>query len=105
MGCSDRMLVRASYTEAGSVGVDFDESQDRVDPHIESDNWLEYIVAWRKDGLELYRDHVRFFLCVTECVLIICVAYTIQGMADRSQTPFLLDSVRTYDASFDLFLY
>ncbi|THH30666.1 hypothetical protein EUX98_g3541 [Antrodiella citrinella] len=53
----DRMLVRVSYTNAASVGVDFDEAQDRVDPHIQSDNWLEYIVAWRKDRLELYRDH------------------------------------------------
>ncbi|TCD70536.1 hypothetical protein EIP91_002882 [Steccherinum ochraceum] len=54
----DRMLVRVSYTEASSVGADFDEAQDRVDPHIQSDNWMEYIVAWRKDRLELYRDHV-----------------------------------------------
>ncbi|KAH8104569.1 Pleckstrin homology domain-containing protein [Cristinia sonorae] len=54
----DRMLVRVSYTDATTVGADFDESQDRVNPHIHSDNWMEYIVAWRKDRLELYRDHV-----------------------------------------------
>ena len=61
----DRMLVRVSYTEAVSVPADFDESQDRVDPHIQSDNWMEYIVAWRKDRLELYRDHVGLYYFVT----------------------------------------
>lgn len=56
------MLVRVSYTEAASVGANFDESQDRVNPHIQSDNWIEYIVAWRKERLELYRDHVGLIL-------------------------------------------
>ncbi|KAI0070145.1 hypothetical protein K474DRAFT_1687553 [Panus rudis PR-1116 ss-1] len=53
----DRMLVRASYTEMESLGTGFDEAQDRVTSHIQNDNWREYIVAWRKDRLELYKDH------------------------------------------------
>lgn len=56
------MLVRFSYTESESVGISFDDAQNRVTPHIQHDNWGEFLVAWRKDRLELYKDHVRSFL-------------------------------------------
>ncbi|KAK7690007.1 hypothetical protein QCA50_006649 [Cerrena zonata] len=53
----DRMLVRVSHTALDSVSSTFDENQNRVTPHINNQKWNEYIVAWRKDRLELYRDH------------------------------------------------
>lgn len=59
---ADRMLVRVSHTGLDSIGSNFDENQNRVTPHIHNQNWKEYIVAWRKDRLELYRDHVRLLL-------------------------------------------
>ncbi|KAI0372157.1 hypothetical protein BV20DRAFT_940447 [Pilatotrama ljubarskyi] len=52
----DRMLVRVSYTE-DAVPPTFDESQNRTTRHLENEGWVEYIVAWRKDRLELYEDH------------------------------------------------
>ncbi|KAI0720502.1 Pleckstrin homology domain-containing protein [Cerioporus squamosus] len=52
----DRMLVRVSYTE-DSVPATFDERQNRITRHLENEGWTEYIVAWRKDRLELYEDH------------------------------------------------
>lgn len=52
------MLVRSSYTESESVPGNFDEGQNRITPHISHDDWYEFIVAWRKDRLELYGDHV-----------------------------------------------
>ncbi|KAL4250079.1 hypothetical protein ABKN59_004898 [Abortiporus biennis] len=53
----DRMLVRVSYTEAENLGVHFDEAQNRVTSNIQDKNWAEYIVAWRKDKVELYKNH------------------------------------------------
>ncbi|KAI8978669.1 Pleckstrin homology domain-containing protein [Trametes punicea] len=52
----DRMLVRVSYTE-DAVSSTFDESQNRTTRHLENEGWVEYIVAWRKDRLELYAEH------------------------------------------------
>ncbi|KAI0354962.1 hypothetical protein OH77DRAFT_1404179 [Trametes cingulata] len=52
----DRMLVRVSYTE-DAVPTTFDESQNRTTRHLDNEGWVEYIVAWRKDRLELYADH------------------------------------------------
>ena len=54
---TDRMLVRVSYTEDG-VPANFDEARNRTTRHLESEGWAEYIVAWRKDRLEIYEDHV-----------------------------------------------
>ncbi|TBU28603.1 Pleckstrin homology domain-containing protein [Dichomitus squalens] len=55
----DRMLVRVSYTEH-SVPATFDERQNRVTRQLENEGWVEYMVAWRKDRLELYTDHHTF---------------------------------------------
>ena len=38
------------------------ERQNRTTRHLENDSWKEYLVAWRKDKIEIYRDHVREFL-------------------------------------------
>ena len=51
------MLVRVSYTE-DAVPPTFDEWQNRTTRHLENEGWREYIVAWRKNRLELYKDHV-----------------------------------------------
>lgn len=54
------MLIRVSYTE-DTVPMTFDESRNRTTRHLENEGWVEYIVAWRKDRLELYTDHVCHF--------------------------------------------
>lgn len=54
---SDRMMVRVSYTE-DSIPTPFDETRNRVTRHLDNEGWAEYIVAWRKDRLELYTEHV-----------------------------------------------
>ena len=54
------MLVRVSYTE-DTVPATFDERQNRTTRHLENDIWREYMVAWRKDRLELYKDHVSTY--------------------------------------------
>ncbi|KAI1789615.1 Pleckstrin homology domain-containing protein [Ganoderma leucocontextum] len=55
----DRMMVRVSYTER-SVPAPFDEAQNRVTRHLDNEGWAEYIVAWRKDRLELFTEHRMF---------------------------------------------
>ncbi|KAI9058357.1 hypothetical protein FKP32DRAFT_1597444 [Trametes sanguinea] len=52
----DRMLVRVSYTE-DAISANFDESQNRTTRHLDNEGWVEYMVAWRKDRLELYAEH------------------------------------------------
>ncbi|KAH9950585.1 Pleckstrin homology domain-containing protein [Amylocystis lapponica] len=53
----DRMLVKVSSSEVGIMPVDFDESRNRTTGHLQNENWAELIVVWRKDRLELYKDH------------------------------------------------
>ncbi|KAI0947149.1 hypothetical protein AcV7_009650 [Taiwanofungus camphoratus] len=53
----DRMLVKVSYAATETVPAGFDEWRNRTMSHLESWNWEEYIVAWRKDRLELYQNH------------------------------------------------
>ena len=52
------MLVQVYFTEAQSLPANFDEAQHRVTQHMQYYDWKEFIVAWRKDRLELYTDHV-----------------------------------------------
>jgi len=52
------MLVRVSHTDADSVGTAFDENQNRITQHLEYEDWSEFMVAWRKERLELYEDYV-----------------------------------------------
>ena len=60
------MLVRVSHTDANSVGISFDENQNRITQHLEYEDWSEFLVVWRKERLELYEDHVsRDFMFVT----------------------------------------
>ncbi|KDQ62280.1 hypothetical protein JAAARDRAFT_454727 [Jaapia argillacea MUCL 33604] len=52
----DRMLVRVSYSKDESLNSNFDEYQNRTSRHLEYEDWGEFIVAWRKDRLEIYED-------------------------------------------------
>lgn len=52
------MLVQVSFTNNQSLPANFDEEQNRTTSQVRYEEWREYIVAWRKDRLELYRDHV-----------------------------------------------
>ncbi|KZT12064.1 uncharacterized protein LAESUDRAFT_640838 [Laetiporus sulphureus 93-53] len=54
----DRMLVKFSHTEGSSLPAEFDENANRTTSHLYNEDWVEYIVVWRKDRLELYRDHL-----------------------------------------------
>lgn len=51
------MLVRVAYS--GLEGfTKFDESINRTTRDLQYEDWGEFLVAWRRDGLEIYRDHV-----------------------------------------------
>lgn len=53
------MLVRISYTRLGSLGSQFDEIQNRMTSHLQYETWAEFMVVWRGDRIELYKDYVR----------------------------------------------
>ena len=55
----DRMLIRMCYTRTESIKPPFDEAQNRTTRNIQYADWAEYMVAWRKDRVEIYEDHVR----------------------------------------------
>lgn len=61
-------MVRVSYTEFESVPIDFDEKRNRTTGHLQDEQWAEYIVAWRKDKLELYREHVCLSLIASDAI-------------------------------------
>ncbi|EPQ54943.1 hypothetical protein GLOTRDRAFT_43400 [Gloeophyllum trabeum ATCC 11539] len=52
----DRMIVRVSYSEEESLGPNFDEYQNRSGRY-DYEDMGEFLVAWRKDRLELYEDY------------------------------------------------
>ncbi|KAI0320151.1 hypothetical protein OF83DRAFT_1053638 [Amylostereum chailletii] len=53
----DRMIVRVSYTKDESLGSHFDEAQNRTAQNMESREWTEFMVVWRKDRIEFYEDY------------------------------------------------
>lgn len=53
----DRMLVRVSYTISESLPCRFDEVQNRITPHLRYEDWAEFLVVWRGERLEIYRDY------------------------------------------------
>lgn len=53
------MLVKFSHSHASSLQANFDEWQNRTTRHLYNEDWVDYIVVWRKHGLELYKGHVR----------------------------------------------
>ncbi|TFK52368.1 hypothetical protein OE88DRAFT_1627947 [Heliocybe sulcata] len=52
----DRMIVSVSYSEEELLGPNFDEYQNRTGRY-EYEDMGEFLVAWRKDRLELYEDY------------------------------------------------
>jgi hypothetical protein len=51
------MLVRVNYSKLEGLGY-FDDSIHKTTRNLQFEEWSEFLVAWRKDSLELYRDHV-----------------------------------------------
>ena len=51
------MLVRASYTKSESLPY-FTDEVNRTTRNLHFEDWGEFLVAWRRDVIELYRDHV-----------------------------------------------
>ncbi|RDB17902.1 Meiotically up-regulated gene 56 protein [Hypsizygus marmoreus] len=53
----DRMLVRSYHCKSDNISPQFDEVHNRTTRHLEDANWAEYMVAWRRDRIELYKDY------------------------------------------------
>lgn len=51
------MLVRVNYSKLEGL-IRFDDSLHKTTRNLQLEEWGEFLVAWRKDSLELYRDHV-----------------------------------------------
>lgn len=51
------MLVRVSYSKQEGISH-FDEVTNRTTRNLKYEDWGEFLVAWRKDSIEIYRDHV-----------------------------------------------
>lgn len=51
------MLVRVNYAKSEGL-IQFDDSIHKTTRNLHFVEWSEFLVAWRKDRLELYRDHV-----------------------------------------------
>ncbi|KAG6866302.1 hypothetical protein C0991_006398 [Blastosporella zonata] len=54
----DRMLVRTCYSKSDNFNSHFDEQIHRTTQNLLDADWAEYLVAWRKDQIELYTDYV-----------------------------------------------
>jgi len=53
----DRMLMRYCYSKSESIKPPFDEAQNRTTRDLQYAEWAQYMVAWRKDRIEIYEDH------------------------------------------------
>ena len=51
------MLVRVTYVREEGI-TRFDEAINRTTRDVKYEAWGEFLVAWRKDTIEIYRDHV-----------------------------------------------
>ena len=51
------MLVRVYYSKLEGL-IRFDDSIHKTTRNLQFEDWGEFSVAWRRDSLELYRDHV-----------------------------------------------
>jgi hypothetical protein len=51
------MLVRMYYSKLEGL-MRFDDSIHKTTRNLQFEEWGEFSVAWRRDSLELYRDHV-----------------------------------------------
>lgn len=78
------MLIRQCYTRSESIKPPFDEVQNRTTRNLQYGGWAEYMVAWRKDRVEIYEDHVRFLISWCSVLTRLPEELTGQGMDDRS---------------------
>ena len=69
------MLVRVSFAEDPSTANDFDEEANRTAQHLESREWDEFMVVWRKRQIELYANWVCL-LALIQLRILTSVAYT-----------------------------
>ncbi|TFK40603.1 Pleckstrin homology domain-containing protein [Crucibulum laeve] len=53
----DRMLVRVTYSKSETLSPTFDDAKNRTTRDLQYENWGEFLVAWRKDSIEIYEDH------------------------------------------------
>lgn len=60
------MLVRVSYSKSEILRENFNDAVHRTTKNLHFEDWAEFLVAWRKDSIELYEDYVTFFffLCI-----------------------------------------
>ncbi|KAF8908921.1 Pleckstrin homology domain-containing protein [Gymnopilus junonius] len=58
----DRMLVRASFTKSESLPY-FTDEVNRTTRNLSFEDWGEFLVAWRRDVIEIYRDYRTFGSC------------------------------------------
>ncbi|KJA24061.1 hypothetical protein HYPSUDRAFT_136823 [Hypholoma sublateritium FD-334 SS-4] len=52
----DRMLVRVTYVKEEGI-THFDEAINRTTRDVKYEAWGEFLVAWRRDSIEIYKDH------------------------------------------------
>ncbi|KAF9527557.1 Pleckstrin homology domain-containing protein, partial [Crepidotus variabilis] len=50
------MLVRIDYTESEAI-TRYDDNINRTTRDLDFQEWGEFLVVWRKDSIEVYRDH------------------------------------------------
>jgi len=51
------MLVRIDYTKFDTM-AQFDDSINRTTRNLEYEDWGEFLVVWRRDSIEIYKDYV-----------------------------------------------
>ena len=49
-------MVQISFT-AETLGPNFDSTKNRTTPHIQYEDYSEYLVVWRKERIELYKNY------------------------------------------------
>ena len=86
------MLVQISCAATESLPANFDEHKARVTPHVQYDDTSEYIVAWRKNRLELYKNYVSFFRVAFSCAVIYLTDPPRIGIYSRTQETCIFDT-------------
>lgn len=85
------MLVRVSYTKSEGI-TNFDDAINRTTRNLHYEDWAEFLVAWRRDSIEIYRDHVCASSCIqftTSFLHIYFSGYAREGMGIGTQAPFI----------------
>lgn len=93
----DRMLVRVTYVKEEGI-THFDETINRTTRDVKYEAWGEFLVAWRKDSIEIYRDHVssQFSRKSSRLILCLIIEYSGEGVDVWSQTFILCHSATIF---------